>query len=150
MRADSATSLAVGMSGILAGCLTFVSFVEARTILKLVDAGTDGVEMVRKFFPIWWPYGRDLMVPVILLTTGAHGLAFSITRELAWLCTAGISLSIAPYTAFVLGEDIAQLRRAETKEVSTIARSFCRWHHPRLAIAGGGLAMALHTAFRSH
>lgn len=149
MRTEAAQSLAVGMSGILAGCLTFVSFVETRTILKLVDAGSDGTEIVRKFFPIWWPYGRDLMVPVIFLTAATHVLAFSITRELTWLCTAGASLSIGAYTSIVLGEDIAQLRRAETQEVGAIARSFCRWHHPRLAIAGGGLAFALRAALGS-
>jgi len=134
-------AVATGFSGILAGCLTFGSFVDTRAINLLVEAGEESV--IKKFFPYWWPCGRDLMVPLLLLTTTAHALAFAVTREMSWLLTGAASLSIGPYTAIVLGEDIAKLRSAETKEVANIARSFCRLHHPRTVIAGTVLMIAL-------
>ncbi|KAK1869491.1 hypothetical protein I4F81_011967 [Pyropia yezoensis] len=58
------TALAVSLffGGLHAGSLAFVSAVEARTLGRLVSAGETAV--LRAFFRIWWPIGRDWMAPL--------------------------------------------------------------------------------------
>jgi hypothetical protein len=133
--------LAAASSGVLAGCLTFVSFVDTRTINKLIDAGEE--QLVSKLFQVWWPCGRDLMLPLVLVTSGLHGAAYAATGSSRWLFTGLGALSIGPYTAIVLGEDISALRKSDIKHVATIGRRFCRLHHPRSCIAGIVLAFSM-------
>ncbi|KAJ1615995.1 hypothetical protein T492DRAFT_851156 [Pavlovales sp. CCMP2436] len=99
--------------------------------------------LVSKLFAVWWPNGRDLMLPLVLLTAAMHGAAYAATTELCWLGTCVAALSIGPYTALVLGEDIAALREAGMTEVAAIARRFCRLHHPRTIIAAVTFGFAI-------
>ncbi|KAG8471211.1 hypothetical protein KFE25_009632 [Diacronema lutheri] len=138
---DNAKLLATAASGLLAGALTFVSFVDTRTILRLVHEGES--KLVTRYFSVWWPNGRDLMLPLVLTTGALHGAAYALTSELGWLWTAAAATSIGPYTRVVLGEDIAALRDAGTAKVATIARRFCMLHHPRTLIAAATFAVAL-------
>lgn len=144
---SASEAVAIASAGVMAGCLTFGSFVDTRAINLLVDAGEEAT--VRRFFQTWWPCGRDLMVPMILITSGSHAVAFAATRNPGWLATAGAIISIGPYTALVLGEDIAALRAAETSEVATTARRFCRLHHPRTVMAGAVLAASVSLLLRA-
>ena len=137
------TLAATGLAGIVTGALAFVSAVDTRTLLKLADSGQERV--LQQLFPIWWPNGRDLMLPLLLVTAAAHGWAFGATRDQAWLGTGGLVLAIAPYTKFVLGEDIAKLRAATSQDVQQITHSFCFWHHPRLLMALGAFGCSLLT-----
>lgn len=133
--------VATASSGILTGCLAFGSLVDARTITALVDAGE--TDTIKRWFGVWWPNGRDLMVPLVLVAAGLHGAAFTATGNLTWLCTGAATVSILPYTALVLGEDISALRKADATDVKVRARRFCLLHHPRTIVAAATLGLAL-------
>lgn len=124
---------AVGLAGVATGALTFVSFVDTRTYLKL--ASTEEEETIKKMFPIWWPNGRDLMAPLVVLGSIAHGVAYWNSGDQAWLLSGGLMFSIGPYTQFVLGEDIEGLRNADGKNVGDMTRRFCTLHHVRTVAA---------------
>lgn len=50
---------AVFLTGLHAGAQCFISAVSVRTLVGAASKGDDA--LVRKFFPLWWPYG---MMPV--------------------------------------------------------------------------------------
>lgn len=162
--------LATGFAGIVTGCLTFVSFVDTRAFLAhLSDDGTgsDGTSssdnnnetnettvasaattngnagLVRAHFRVWWPYGRDLMMPLLLATTAFQGATWHATRDRQWLASGAVLFAIAPYTFLVLGEDIEKLRTSSDGDVAETARRFCRLHHVRLVMAIAGFGMSL-------
>mmetsp|Transcript_53218 Transcript_53218/g.158621 ORF Transcript_53218/g.158621 Transcript_53218/m.158621 type:complete len:147 (+) Transcript_53218:55-495(+) len=124
---------AAGVAGLLAGALTFVSAVDARTLYKLASNGDETT--LRNLFPIWWPNGRDLMLPLVLGTSSMHAAAFWVSNRKGWLATGAAILAIGPYTGLVLGEDIAALQKADSQEVCRTARHFSLLHHPRTVAA---------------
>ncbi|CAB9520068.1 expressed unknown protein [Seminavis robusta] len=128
-------------AGIATGCLTFVSFVDARSFLTHVDKNEN--DLIQRHFPVWWPNGRDLMVPVLLSGAASNTLAYLRTNHVHFAITAGLLGLIGPYTAIILGEDIEALRQSDLKEVGETARSFCNLHHPRLIAAAAGFGLAL-------
>ncbi|CAM9976355.1 unnamed protein product [Discosporangium mesarthrocarpum] len=132
---------ATGAAGIAAGALTFVSFVDTRTYVGLVNSGEEAT--VKKLFPRWWPNGRDLMVPVVALCTLTHGVAYWASGDPSWLWSGALLFSIGPYTKLVLGEDIEGLRKAGTKDVAAMTRRFCSMHHLRLVAAAAAFAVSL-------
>eukprot|EP00443_Scrippsiella_acuminata_P127589 CAMPEP_0115635722 /NCGR_PEP_ID=MMETSP0272-20121206/33278_1 /TAXON_ID=71861 /ORGANISM="Scrippsiella trochoidea, Strain CCMP3099" /LENGTH=171 /DNA_ID=CAMNT_0003072661 /DNA_START=47 /DNA_END=563 /DNA_ORIENTATION=- len=132
MASDSELA-AAGLAGVVAGALTFVSAVDARTLTALATEGDEVT--LRKFFPVWWPAGRDLMAPLLLATGAAHAAAYRSTRKPLWMGTGAAIFGIIPYTAFILGEDIAALRRADSDEVCSTARRFSLLHQPRMVVA---------------
>lgn len=135
---------ATGVAGIMTGCLTFVSAVDARSFLAHLDKKE--TSLIQQHFPIWWPNGRDLMVSLILTATLAHGGAYytSVARNRNnWAISGFLLMMIGPYTAIVLGEDIETLRKADSKEVATTARRFCNLHHVRLVLAVAGFGLSL-------
>mmetsp|Transcript_70870 Transcript_70870/g.196887 ORF Transcript_70870/g.196887 Transcript_70870/m.196887 type:complete len:147 (+) Transcript_70870:97-537(+) len=133
--------IATGLCGIVAGALTFVSFVDTRALRKL--AAEEDETTLKRFFPVWWPFGRDLMLPLLLTAAGSHVMAYLSSRRPLWLCTGAVVFSIGPYTGLVLGEDIAALRKAGTEEVTSITRRFCMLHHPRCVASMVSFAVSL-------
>jgi Domain of unknown function (DUF1772) len=151
--------IGTAFAGITTGALTFVSAVDVRTFLKHIEksSGDDdrddsdnnnknkqpNVELIRQHFPIWWPYGRDLMVPVILGCVLSNIWAYTRTKDKRFVMTALLGGLIGPYTSVVLGEDIETLRNAQPSDVETTTRHFCQFHHVRLISAAVGFGLAL-------
>eukprot|EP01129_Flabellula_baltica_P009102 TRINITY_DN3660_c0_g1_i3.p2 TRINITY_DN3660_c0_g1~~TRINITY_DN3660_c0_g1_i3.p2 ORF type:complete len:148 (+),score=24.08 TRINITY_DN3660_c0_g1_i3:567-1010(+) len=133
---------ACGLAGIATGALAFVSFVDTRTILNFIDK--DNTDIIKTWFPIWWPNGRDFMVSVLGLTTTTHLAAQYLTEDKTYFMTAALIASIGIYTHFVLGEDIEGLRKADKGNVKEMARRFCLLHHLRLLFAIGGFSGSLY------
>lgn len=147
----TACAAAVGLAGIAAGALSFVSAVDVRAILGHVREKRH--DTIRAHFALWWPAGRDFMVPLIASATLANVGAYAATKDGYWLVSAGAIGITGPYTGIVLGEDIKQLR-GEPDDVQRSARRFCALHHVRtgLAIAAFGtsvLSFARHCAQKS-
>lgn len=135
------TIAATGLAGITTGCLTFVSAVDVRTLLTHVEQ--DSIDLIKKQFAVWWPCGRDLMVPLVSLCSVSHGTAYAVTKQNRWLISGLLLFSIGPYTGLVLGEDIGTLRKAESTQVAETTRRFCALHHVRTVLAMTAFAMSL-------
>ena len=110
---------------------------------KEEDEKQAGIELIQRHFPIWWPNGRDLMISVILSSVSSNVWAYTQTNDNRFLYTAGFIGFLAPFTVFILGEDIEKLRRCNGEEVESTARRFCFLHHFRLLSAGIGFGLAL-------
>lgn len=134
--------LAIASSGLVSGALLFVSFVETRVILNAVSRGDDA--FLRAFFPIWWPYGRDLMAPLVGSSLVANAFAWYKSGTTSHAVAAGTMLFILVWTKVVLGEDIAALRAAGPAGVFDSAKSFCFKHHVRAVIALGSFLWSLY------
>lgn len=137
----TAAILGTACAGVATGCLTFVSFVDVRSFLTHVKE--DRIAMIQDHFPVWWPCGRDLMVPVILGGTISNLTAYFQTKNIHFAITSGLICLIGPYTGFVLGEDIEALRKSDPVDVAETARRFCNLHHVRLVAAATGFGFAL-------
>ena len=131
---------AVFGAGIVAGFLSGVTFLSARTFEALVEKKE--AEAIKKVFPIWWPFGKSFMVPALLFNLLAHLTTFYVTGNKLWILTGLTLFSIGPYTAFVMNEDIETLRgnkdggpKENDEDIYKFTKSFCRSHHLRLALA---------------
>lgn len=133
--------MATACAGIATGCLTFVSAVDVRSFLAHVKK--EETELIQHHFPVWWPNGRDLMVPVLLSGAISNLAAYVYTKHMNYGVAAGLLGLIGPYTGIVLGEDIEALRQSTPSEVGKTARSFCNLHHPRLVIAAISFGLTL-------
>ena len=134
---------AAGSAGILAGALSFVSFAETRTFLELVKSDDDPAYF-RRFFRLWWPHGREFMVPLITLSTIAHAAASSLSGDLIWLVSGGLVFSIAPFTALAMSEDIENIKNEDGAHKVPISTSrFCHLQHVRLGLASVAFVLAL-------
>ena len=140
-RGCLAASIATGLAGMLAGGLSFGSFVDVRSLLLHVDKGN--TDLIQSHFPIWWPCGRDYMVPLIGLSSLVHGMAYAMTKHSLWIGSGVTIFLIGPYTALVLGEDIETLRKSDTTEVSETTKRFCNLHHVRTGMALTALVCSL-------
>ena len=127
------------MAGLVAGAMTFVSAVDTRTLLELDEPS------VKKIFPVWWPFGKQLMVPLLGITTFSHVLAFVSSSNVAWLISGSFIMLIGIFTGVVLREDIAVLRKASSTETRSITAHFCMYHHFRLFFSIIGFVIALVT-----
>lgn len=67
-----AASVLVSMQ---AGALLFGSMVEVPTITRLDD------QTLRKLFPVWWPYGAKLMIPLVSVSAVACAGAYAVVGE---------------------------------------------------------------------
>ena len=94
---------------------------------------------------MWWPFGKQLMVPLLGVTTVSHGLAFVSSSNVAWLVSGSCIVSIGVFTGVVLREDITALRKANTTETKSITTHFCNYHHFRLILSFIGFTIALIT-----
>ncbi|CAJ1962282.1 unnamed protein product [Cylindrotheca closterium] len=136
-----AAILGTAFAGVATGCLTFVSFVDVRSFLTHVEE--DRTKMIQDHFPVWWPYGRDLMVPVLLAGTISNLTAYYQTKDIKFAITSGLICFVGPYTGIVLGEDIETLRKSDPADVAETTRRFCNLHHVRLVVAATGFGFAL-------
>jgi hypothetical protein len=66
-----------------------------------------------------------------------------MTKQTSWVGAGLCVFLVAPYTAFILGEDIERLRNSSGEEVKETTVRFCRLHHVRLGLAGIGFCMSL-------
>jgi hypothetical protein len=162
--------IATGLSGIVAGSLAFVSAVDTRSFLLHLSSSSSideeeknekkpDVDLIVKHFQVWWPCGRDWMVPLIGTTTLANLAAWFVTARSTgssgsssttaspstwcWGAAATMIVLIGPYTGVVLMEDIDKLRTSSTEEVEETTQRFCTLHHPRLGMALVGYGFAL-------
>eukprot|EP00441_Pelagodinium_beii_P013777 CAMPEP_0197665046 /NCGR_PEP_ID=MMETSP1338-20131121/59002_1 /TAXON_ID=43686 ORGANISM="Pelagodinium beii, Strain RCC1491" /NCGR_SAMPLE_ID=MMETSP1338 /ASSEMBLY_ACC=CAM_ASM_000754 /LENGTH=154 /DNA_ID=CAMNT_0043243799 /DNA_START=69 /DNA_END=533 /DNA_ORIENTATION=+ len=138
---NAAAAAAVGLSGTVVGSLAFVSFVDTKLLVKL--SSKPGV--LSEVFPVWWPYGRDWMVPLLTSTALSNALVYYLTKDAWWLVSVASAMSIASYTvAFMKEATIDPLMKGGTAdEVSNFTQEFCRRHHPRLLFAIAGLVNGL-------
>ena len=136
-----AAVVATACAGIATGCLTFVSAVDVRSFLTHVK--NEKIDLIKDHFPIWWPYGRDLMIPVLVSGVLSNLLAFRLTKHVNFAYTAALIGCIGPYTGIILGEDIEALRKSNAAEVGKSTRRFCNLHHVRLVAAAAGFGLSL-------
>jgi hypothetical protein len=136
-----AVSIATAFSGLCAGAMSFVSFVDCRSFVDHLQK--QNTDLVVAHFQVWWPNGRDLMVPLIGCNIVSHAAAWVLTRDKVWIVSAACLGMIGPYTKIVLGEDIQALRSSSKAEVDITAKRFCKLHHARLAMASAGFFLAL-------
>lgn len=93
--------MATGLSGLVTGSLAFASAVDVRAFKTHIQDEV-GTNLARNHFMIWWPYGRDWMVPLVSLTTLANGVVWRMTKNNQW-AFAGVSVSlIGAYTKMIL------------------------------------------------
>merc|ERR1712137_164744 len=134
--------LVVFVSGLEAGSLLFVSLVSGRTLSQFVERKND--RLLREFFPLWWPNGRDLVAPLgligVLLCIGC-----SLLNGLEWLLPGICFASIILFTITVMKEDIDTLRSTTTKAqvVFDTAKQFVFLHHFRTYTAMVGFCLSL-------
>ena len=70
-----ASLLSLILHSLQSGALTFVSLVSARLFGKLLSAKKhpevkdDSSSVILLIFSYWWPYGRDFMAPLQVLST---------------------------------------------------------------------------------
>jgi len=137
--------VATGLAGTMAGSLAFVSFVDVRSFLRHVssDGGGGGADVAKRHFEVWWPCGRDWMVPLLGCASAAHLVAWRASGKASW-GWAGLALAaIGPYTGVVLMEDIDALRSSTSVEVKAATERFCRLHHVRLVLAAAAFVTSL-------
>lgn len=138
---------ATALNGLLAGSLAFVSAVDVRTLLKHVEDENDDVaiSVARRHFQVWWPYGRDWMVPLLVSASIANAVAWYMTdKDNRWAAAGICSFLLGPYTGIVLGEDIQALRKSSSGgAVQATTKRFCLLHHVRLGIVGIGFGLSL-------
>ena len=147
MWANIFVQIAIALIGLEAGALLFVSAVSVRTIQQAISK--KNVAFIKQLFPVWWPYGRDLMAPL--------GICVALTNVLAAYVqindervagavmhgyTAIVAILIILWTVFVMGEDIDALRSGNDEHTIELASDFCAKHHYRcLASASAFLAV---------
>ncbi len=152
MKSDGATAATVcatALAGLAAGSMAFASAVDVRGLLRHVRAKHN--DLIRTHFQLWWPCGRDWMVPLIGANAVAHVVAYAATKDTAWLAGGAAVAAIGPYTGLVLGKDIGALRKdaapegddENDTEFSKTVTHFCNMHHVRTGLAFAGFASGL-------
>lgn len=136
--AIAATSLA----GLMTGALAFVSAVDVRSFLKHVES-EEGKALARQHFQVWWPYGRDFMVPLVGAAATANAVAWRMTKDKAWAVSGLLVFLVGPYTAIILMEDINKLSNSSGEELKEVTVRFCMLHHVRTVLAASGFGVAL-------
>eukprot|EP00549_Striatella_unipunctata_P021125 CAMPEP_0118680914 /NCGR_PEP_ID=MMETSP0800-20121206/4642_1 /TAXON_ID=210618 ORGANISM="Striatella unipunctata, Strain CCMP2910" /NCGR_SAMPLE_ID=MMETSP0800 /ASSEMBLY_ACC=CAM_ASM_000638 /LENGTH=155 /DNA_ID=CAMNT_0006577141 /DNA_START=53 /DNA_END=520 /DNA_ORIENTATION=- len=126
---------------IMAGGLTFLSLVDSPSIKGHIRDGN--TQLILDHFPIWWPHGRNMMVPLIGVGALANALAYKATSHRSWAWSGFLIFLLAPYTKLLMGEDIETLRNADLSQVANTAIRFCNFHHGRsvMALASFGLSL---------
>ncbi|KAG5188079.1 hypothetical protein JKP88DRAFT_193537, partial [Tribonema minus] len=120
---------ALTLHGLHAGAMLFVSTVTARTLMKACSNKDE--DLIKRFFPIWWPAGRDLMLPLGVACCALWGTHYARARvPHAAAAAAAVGFTVA-WTGLAMMEDIDALRRATGAGVLDITRRFCARHHVR-------------------
>lgn len=132
--------------GLQAGAFVFGSFVDVPTFNTLAPQENP----VESIFSVWWPKGRNLMVPLILSSTTLNLLTYFAKnpeqRSKSHLVIAAASLALLPYTKLVMGKAIESLQEvsvSQRPEVIQKVETFGNLHHVRTALSIGLFSMAL-------
>ena len=133
---------ALFFNGVQTGCLLFVSFVDARLLRTLCDKKKD--DAIKTIFSIWWPAGRDLMVPLSVATMVADAAAYWSTKQMKWAIAGSLVFSTLVWTGVIMGESIQALRDTKSSnDTFKIAKNFCFLHQFRLVAAVVGFSLVL-------
>jgi hypothetical protein len=133
--------LATASTGLIAGCLTFASFVDVRSFLSHVKHSQ--TDLLQSHFAIWLPHGRDLMIPLILSSVASSTLAYRFSKHANFAYAALLIGCISPYTRIVMGDDTAALKDSSCEAVGERTERYCKLHHLRLVVAGVGFGLSL-------
>lgn len=148
---STCSSLAVFFNGLQAGALLFASRVSAKTLMTLVAEPNPNEELIRAFFPIWWPNGRDLMAPLCYAGTLFHFASWYTSGNIGYCVCGSLVLSVGLITRIFMLEDIQYLRNASNEKVVETTKTFCNKHHYRtfasLAAFGIGLYLFKNVSF---
>lgn len=79
MNAASVSAAAGCLTLITTGSYLFVSAVDSRTLLALSDNNAEST--LKALLPIWWPAGRDFMVPCGALQLILQAAAWRLTED---------------------------------------------------------------------
>lgn len=125
------------VNGTTFGALVFAGLVDVRSLFTLADA--EGAEaMFKLLFPVWWPYGRDLMGPLTVSGCVLNLVAFHRTKDQLWTVPAAAHALILAWTVVVMRKDIDTLVQAKKTSLVSTVRSFGWSHMPRILFAGVG------------
>jgi hypothetical protein len=136
------------LNGTSFGALLFVGAVDARTFLALADKKDAAVSatIFRHFLPIWWPNGRDMMLPLGVIALLANVKAYFHPKTKStkhyWLVPTATHGLILGWTGLVMSESIRKLLEGKEGEVSSVVRTFCYLHMPRILFAGVGMVFS--------
>lgn len=138
--------LASYINGASFGSLIFVGAVDARTFCSLASANHE--EVLKKLFPVWWPYGRDLMLPIGVIGIALNSVAYTTAKKgndtkWYWLVPAAMHATISVWTGLVMGNNIRTLLEGEqAKNFIPVLNTFCLQHLPRIVFSGVGFAFS--------
>jgi hypothetical protein len=121
--------------------MLFVSAVDAQMLGSLCNKKNDAV--IKTIFPIWWPFGRNLMAPLSLASTFAHAAAYAATEQPKWAIASVLVFSTIVWTVTAMNEAITELRASDSNQVLVSTRRFCAMHHLRLLVSCSAYAMVL-------
>ena len=128
------------------GALLFCGAVSTKTLIDM----SDKTEFVKAYFPVWWPHGKNCMVPLIGTTVLSNIAAWYFTKDWRFLVSGGFCASVGFYTGLFMKEDsIDPLMKSEDAtddDIQTFVKKFCRKHHPRTLLALTGLAVSIWAA----
>jgi hypothetical protein len=129
------------------GALLFVSFVSAPTLMQGVRQ--KDASFLRTLFPIWWPKGSHIMVPLgslaVLSNLGAiYSLGITSTTAVPHMVAAGSIIGVIGFTSVVMMGDIQALcSPAQLSDAQVFRRTekFCNAHRVRSVVAVLGLSV---------
>eukprot|EP01137_Pigoraptor_chileana_P011986 Opistho-2@63702 len=136
------------LNGIFAGAFTFASAVDARYLITLCDKKE--ADLLRRMFPIWWPFGKDLMVPLNLFCIFSNALVYYFTGESVWLLTSALCVFPLVWTVVAMAPTIVSLQSArdelpDDEDLYVAVRKFCRLHLVRLVAMLAAATITAHT-----
>ena len=142
MRKDILPFLASTVNGISLGSLVFAGAVDIRALLDVLSSGKESI--LKELFPVWWPCGRDLMVPVSLIGVLLNSCMYIQRRKrhdvnkTLWLLPATMHATILLWTGIVMGGTIGNLMNAKGDDFNAAFKLFCKLHFPRILFSGIG------------
>lgn len=75
MSSDVKCGVALGLAGLHAGAMAFMSFVEMPTLSAVAEK--KNASLLRAFMPEWFPRGRDYMMPLMAASAAAAVVAYN-------------------------------------------------------------------------
>lgn len=141
--------LAIGLHGLQAGTLLFISGVSIPTFLHLVTkpAEQDGEAALKKIFPCWWNHEHKMSIVLAITTAVAHFASWWFTKRNFWLCSGALAASVLPWSIFPMGDFVTALRTGQDHTEKSLQKyAFYQHFKPMASITG--LAVALVNIFR--
>jgi hypothetical protein len=133
--------LSLATNGAAFGSLLFVGAVDVPLFRKLVR--NQDSSSIKTIFPIWWPYGRNLMVPIALTGSTLSISSWYVTRNLLWLAPVATHLLTVIWTVFAMGESINELLDAKGNDIYDMVLTFCSRHYVRVVFSAVGFGASI-------